>query len=101
MHLFFSLILTVISAGCLMPWAQVDGPVECPVHRLELEVRIVPIRYGRLAMAPAEARALFPFARDSVSGGCMNPLILDSIPQYGFARTCPDCEAAKKKLWQW
>jgi hypothetical protein len=81
----------------------------CPVHKVKMPAKEVPVQFGLPATFLPEFRKLkaaeFPFAEEFISGGCVlddDPL----FPETGKVFVCPKCvaawnrwlEAAKKKV---
>jgi len=77
----------------------------CPIHKVKMPIREVPIRYGLYRGFGSLQAAEFPFANEFISGGCV---VIDDprMPKTGKVFVCAQCvatwnrllDAAKKKV---
>jgi len=67
----------------------------CPVHKVKMPIKEVPVRFGMLAEPKLKA-AQFPFSDQFVSGGC---IVIDDplFPKTGKVFLCPQCVAAENR----
>jgi len=73
----------------------------CPVHKIKMPVKDVPMQFGLLATSIPEFRKLkaaeFPFSEEFIAGGCV--VTDDSLfPKTGKVFVCPQCVAGEARL---
>jgi hypothetical protein len=73
----------------------------CPVHKIKMTVKVVPIAYGLRFTDFRDfegfSRDKFPFFREDISGGCC----VDNSPEAptkGKRYVCPECVASWKRF---
>lgn len=93
----------LLFCGCVSNHITGEEPRECPVHHVELEKILVPVRYGRINSMSDEyfeaEKAQFPYAQTWVyGGGCVIGIkeILLPRPKEGVVMACPVCNKEKE-----
>ena len=71
----------------------------CPVHKVEMQIKLVPIKYGLLLHrrddpTPEIRTSMFPFNLEFCEGGCITS---NTSPKEARVYHCAECARAEKK----
>lgn len=92
-------VFVLVMCGCASIRNSDDVSI-CEVHRIKMEYKRVPVRYGLVSYPPGYINAkpaCFPHGWEYVNGGCViQDLKETKIP------VCPDCKKAEQacaRMW--